>query len=127
MSIFLAKAFSLYFIIMGSALFFNSKTWPGMYDEFFKSKASLALAGAIALILGILLILTHNIWVIGWPLLITLASWATFIKGTSILFFPEQMIAFSRTITREFSLRIVGIYTTLLGLLFGYFGFLQNL
>lgn len=123
MSVLLAQAFSLYFIVMGLALFLNSRIWPSIYKEFFQNRGLLVLAGVFALVLGILLILTHNIWVMGWPVLITVLSWWAFIKGALILLIPDRMIAFSSGFTEAAALKTAGLCMTLLGLLLGYFGF----
>lgn len=40
--------------------------------------------------LGSVLICIHNIWVLGWPVVITLLAWITFAKGIGGVFAPAS-------------------------------------
>lgn len=41
---------------------------------------------------GLAIVLTHNVWVAGWPLIITLIGWGGLIKGVLALVRPQSLI-----------------------------------
>lgn len=49
------------------------------------------LSGYIALILGLVTILTHNVWTQDWRLVVTLFGWVALIKGIVRIGFPELL------------------------------------
>jgi hypothetical protein len=122
-SIFLAQAFGIYLVIMSLFLILEYKTLRPLVDEFASSPALILLSGFISLILGILLILSHNVWVMGWPVVITILSWLVFIQGIARLFFTHKLIPFIRFSNNRRFYLIVGIVTLLIGLFLLYHGF----
>ena len=62
LSIFLGQVFSIYFLVMGLALFLNKGEMLKAAREFVGANASFVFYGAIALILGLLVIFSHSIW-----------------------------------------------------------------
>jgi hypothetical protein len=123
LSIFLAKAFCLYFLITGIALVINKQRYVNIYKDMTSNPALLLLSGVIATIIGILLVLSHNVWVLGWPVLITIAGWMSFLKGATLLLFPQQMVSFFKPLYTEKRLTIIGYYVLALAVIYGYFGF----
>ncbi len=59
--------------------------------EFVGANASFVFYGAIALILGLLMILSHNIWDGTWRTIITFAGWAITMKGAMAVLFPKAL------------------------------------
>lgn len=123
MSEFLAQAFSLYFVVMGLAVLINRGEWLSIIDQFFENKAVLLFSGVFTLILGILLVLSHNIWVMDWRVIITFFSWTTFIKGVGLLVFPEKWFAMSKSLLNESFLTYWGGAVMVIGGILGYYGF----
>lgn len=126
-SIFLAKAFGLYLIIISASMMLNVKRMKSIIADYFASPALLLLGGAIALILGILLILTHNIWKLDWRLIITLLAWLTFIKGFMYVVFPLQtskmMAKFTQVMRNPIRYNIIFAIYFLVGAVLCYVGF----
>ena len=125
-SFFLAKAVGIWMLVTGSALIFNTKTIEDLGEEFTDKKLSLFslfLGGIFALILGILLILTHNIWVFGWPLIITLIGWASFLKGVFFIVFTDYLKNFTKWYFKHVSFRIFGGVYLAFGLFLCWKGF----
>jgi len=101
-SLFLAQAFGLYFVLVGLAMILRWDIVKGWMNDLAGNKTVVFGAGIFALMLGIPLILTHNVWSGGWPVLITILVWITFIKGVVNTFAPEIFI-------------ILGAYLLLIG------------
>lgn len=87
-SSFLAKAWGLYFIVTASCLLASAQTRTILL-EISKERVFLILSGFIAIILGILSILSHNIWTSDWRTIVTLLGWLTFVKGILRFLAPD--------------------------------------
>ena len=46
-------------------------------------------SGLVALGLGLLIVIGHNIWVQSWPVVITLVGWVLILQGMLRVFWPE--------------------------------------
>lgn len=122
-SVFLAQAFSLYLLIMGIAILWRKDFYIQVVDELVNNKSSFLVAAIFTLILGILLVVSHNKWVLGWPVVITILSWLTFLKGLFYVLKPdfiEHMKAFRQAKFHRWS----AIGCLLVATFLGYHGFL---
>jgi len=80
LSIFLAKAWGLYFLIITASLLLNKGSLPRLF-KLVKDENFLFLSGFISLLIGILSVVAHNIWSPSWVGLVTLFGWLALIKG----------------------------------------------
>ncbi len=122
-SIFLAQAFGIYFLVISLPFLFNYKNLRPVVNGLVENQSVLMLGSLIALILGIVLILVHNVWVLDWRILITLVAWIIFIKGVVHFYFPAVGQIIIRVFQSKNSYMITGCITFLLGLFFLYHGF----
>lgn len=122
-SVFLAKAFALYFLIMGLAMLTNQNYYMKAAIGMVENNGLAFLTSIFTLILGILLVLFHDVWIVGWPLIITILAWLTLIKGILRLFLPRHVVNWLGLIQNKswfFSSMILFI---VLGVYLGYIGF----
>jgi hypothetical protein len=66
----------------------------------------------------------HNIWVGNWTVLITILGWLAVFKGVLIITVPKRVERFSKTVFSGQMLQWFPYIAGLLGLLFGYLGFM---
>lgn len=80
--------------------------------------------GFITLILGILMVVGHNIWQWNWRLIITIFAWLVLLKGASIILYPKfiDKTTILFMLNLDFAYVLVG-FEFILGLLLCYFGF----
>lgn len=90
-SFFLAKVIGLYLIITCGAMLVRRKRLMVIVEQFIENSAMTLLSGIMSLILGLLMVVSHNVWVFNWRILITLIGWLTLIKGIAWLYFPSAM------------------------------------
>lgn len=88
-SIFIGKVLGIYMLITCIALLFNQKYYRETFKEIIDNKSFFIISAIISLIIGILIIITHNIWIVQWQLLITILGWIALLKGIFLLFFPN--------------------------------------
>ncbi|MCR4260876.1 MAG: hypothetical protein NUV96_00820 [Candidatus Colwellbacteria bacterium] len=115
LSIFLGQVLSVYFIVMGFALFVNKGEMLKAAQEFVGANASFVFYGAIALILGLLMILSHNIWDGTWRTIITFSGWAITMKGATAVLFPKVLKNTVNILLRGSITNIMGLLVIALG------------
>jgi len=76
----------------------------------------------MALVVGFLIVSNHNVWVQDWTVLVTIIGWLALLKGVLIFLAPKFLIKLSASILKKTNL--IGLCAIILGLVFGYFGFL---
>jgi len=92
-SVFLAQVFGLYLVIIGLTVVVRHKSLKQLVDDFIGHKAHVFIVGVLVTIIGLLVVLSHNIW--GgetWVTLITVLSWLTLAKGVYYLLTPENKL-----------------------------------
>ena len=88
-TIFLAKFWGWYLLIFFFILSFNPKRIKQIFDDL-KDEKFLILTSFIAIIVGLLNILSHNIWEPNWTIIITLIGWLSLSIGLSLFIFPKK-------------------------------------
>ena len=91
LSLFLARILGPLYLIVTIGLFLNHKYFSKMIKEVIKSPSCTYFYAAFDLLIGLILVNTHNLWVNDWRLVITIMAWMVLIKGALLLVFPEQM------------------------------------
>lgn len=123
-SIFLAKVLGLYFIITSLFTFIRHKEVPEIIRAMTAERGTLFLVAILTLIMGILLVVSHNLWVNDWRVVITLVSWLIFLGGIYRLFFLDHIARVGRWwVNHRSSAIIVSIIFFLIGIFFSYKGF----
>jgi uncharacterized protein YjeT (DUF2065 family) len=81
------------------------------------SHTLLYIFGAIALTGGLAIVLTHNIWVWDWPVIITIVGWLMIVRGSLRIVIPQQVEDLARKMVAGWSniLLISGLLVITLG------------
>ena len=90
-SIFLAKFWGWYLIIYFFLLLIYPKRIKQLF-EYTKDEKFIIIISFLAIILGLLNIIAHNIWVTDWRIVITLFGWFSLLKGITLFAFPNFTI-----------------------------------
>jgi len=88
-SIFLAKVIGLFGAISTLAIIVRYKTYLEIEADSAKNPIIIYLSGFIILIIGILLVVSHQVWSGDWRVVITIFGWLFLLKGIIRIFFPE--------------------------------------
>ncbi len=88
-SIFLAKFWGWYMLIFFFILSYNPTRINQIFDDLKNQKFSVLVA-FIAIIIGLLNIIFHNIWDSNWTIIITLIGWMALGMGLLLFIFPNQ-------------------------------------
>ncbi len=121
LTLFLAKFFGLWFIFAGFAWLYRKDSLSKLWDDIEKNSAVSAVAASINLIVGLLVVLTHQVWM-GWPIIITLIGWASLLKGLLRMYQPKlQGVIFKGLVEGQrgyatgFIVLLVGVFLTYMG------------
>ncbi|AOW16829.1 hypothetical protein LPB03_04815 [Polaribacter vadi] len=108
-SIFLAKFWGWYLIIFFLILSFNPKRSRQIFNDL-KDEKFLILSSLIAIIVGLLNIMFHNIWELNWKIIITLIGWISLSIGLSLFVLPKRTVVWLEIMNIKF---VQVIYTLL--------------
>ena len=108
-SIFLAKFWGWYLIIFFLILSFNPKRIKQIFDNL-KDEKFLTIFSFLAIIVGLINILFHNVWESNWEIIITLIGLISLFMGLSLFIFPKGTVIWLEYI----NIKLVQVIYTLL-------------
>ena len=124
-SILLAKLIGPVFLTMGLTLVANPNRVRRMAREMLDSDALIFMSGMLTLPVGLAIVITHNIWVAGWPVLITILGWIAIFAGIARILMPARLKSIGQAMIEKTALITVpGIIMVLLGAYLSYEGYL---
>lgn len=101
LSIFFAQLIGLYLVIVNLASLIHQERFKKIVYDFLATPALVAISGCFSLILGLVILVPHNLWVAKWPVIITIVGWIVLLQGIMRLFFPEIFIRFSKDLMEK--------------------------
>jgi hypothetical protein len=124
-SLFIAKLLGPLFILVGIALLLKLEMFCTILQEFIGSPALLYLAGFFGLLGGLALVLTQNVWVFDWRIIITLIGWLTIVRAVVTILWPQRIVAIGSAILnlRGVVMGAAAVTDLLVGLVLSYFGY----
>jgi len=125
-SIFLAKLMGPILALAGLAMLINRKELEALAQEFLRSRALFFLLGLVDLGVGLAIVLTHNVWVADWRIIITLLGWFLLVRGAVRVLIPDQIKPFGVKLLKNTNVVTGSVAVTLvLGLVLSYFGYVR--
>ena len=120
-SILIGRLISAVYIAVGLGLLIRPKHYRAMFEEFMGSPALLYLGGITALLVGLLIVLFHNVWTGGWIILLTVIGWMALLKGVLLLVLPDLFAKQTEWILDNPKIiPFIGIFALALGVGVGY-------
>jgi len=118
------QLFGLAYLVIGLGGVFKKDAYMNLMDDIVKSPAIFFITGVLTLILGFLLVTFHNVWVMGWTVIITIIGWITLISGILNLMFPGFYRKVSDAMMkRKMLMRIYPFFVILIGVFLLLLGF----
>jgi hypothetical protein len=125
-SIFLAKLIGPVMLIAGIAILVNRKELDVIAQELLRSHLLFMLLGLIDFSVGLAIVLTHNVWVADWRVVITLLGWLLIARGAVRLLIPDQVKPLGARLLKNPNVVTGSLATTAgIGLVVSYFGYVR--
>jgi hypothetical protein len=96
LSIFLAQVIGLYLFLVSLAMLVHHQRFKKTAMDLTGIPLMITLTGVVMLILGLLIVVDHNIWVPDWPVVVTIIGWILLLQGLMRLFVPDAFIRMSK-------------------------------
>jgi hypothetical protein len=123
-SIFIARVIGIFFLVTGIAGLVRRHTFLEMIAEFARSPIFIFFSGFVTLIIGAILVVVHNVWVLNWTLAVTLIAWLALLTSFLRISFPENISHFAgKILLHPQYQRLIAVILLLIGIYFLYFGF----
>lgn len=126
-SIYIARVFGFFLMIFSLSMFYNFEKFITGITELTQNVSLQLIFGMFLLTIGLLLVVSHNIWKASWVVVVTILSWMVLIKAIIFLFFPEYIQSISiYYIQSNNYIYISALINFLIGLFLCYKSFVQD-
>lgn len=121
---FLGKVIGIYLIILSISLFCGMNAFITYINSIINDMPLMFVTGFFTLIIGLLMVVSHNIWQWNWRVIITIISWITLFKGASIVLCPHFLDRATLLFTQNvsFAYGVTG-FDFIIGVVLCYFAF----
>ncbi len=117
MSIWIAKLLGPVILVLSLHMMISPKQLQNTAAKFLEDGPLIFISGVLAMIGGLSIINTHNIWLWDWRLIITLFGWAFFVSGAVRIVAPNLTIQIGEGMMNQTILtRIAGVFWGAFGL-----------
>ncbi len=114
---FLATVLGWYLVIMSFLLIFRRELVAPVIREVMAQPGLFLIMGLLTVIIGLLMVVSHNYWVMGWPVIVTLFAWIFLISGLFRVFFPDLVRKlWSKMSMKPETLSLMGTLLLIIGL-----------
>ena len=122
LSNYLAEVWGISIVVISFALLIKEKHLKKIFSML-ETEESFFCWGFASFVIGIAMVLSHNIWVKNWQVVITVLGWLALLKGLALLFCPECMKKWAKKIENAPFLPIALVIMVFIGLVITYLGF----
>ena len=123
LSYFLARFFGIYFLIFAILWLLRQNQIRDIIKDIFSRPALLAVTGIVSLILGVAIVVSHDIYEWSWRGFITLLGYLAIIKGISRIGFPKNEKKMAYSLIKGTSYWVCFLILLVIGLWLSYTGF----
>jgi hypothetical protein len=123
-SIFLARLMGPVLLAIGLGVLLNTSVFRVMAGQFLHSYALIFVSGLLTLTAGLAIVLTHNVWVGDWRVIITVLGWLGVIGGLFRIIVPQEVAAIGTgMIAHGIAPMVGGVVMLVVGGALGYYGY----
>lgn len=124
-SILIAKFMGPVMLAASLSMLINRDLVTRIFEDFADSPGMIFLAGIMALLTGLTLVIFHNIWAANWTVIITIFGWIAIFGGLMRMMFPMAAMEMGkRMIRHKGALAVIGVIDAMIGAFLTYKGFI---
>lgn len=122
-SIFYAQVIGLWLALIGLATVVHHVRFKKAMSDSLSHAGLMTLTGLVALAIGLLIVVSHNIWVPAWPVVVTIVGWIFIIQGVMRIFWPEAFSKMMKDMTAGSGFTVMSWVWLIVGLYLIWAGF----
>jgi uncharacterized membrane protein len=122
LSNYLAEVWGISIVVICLSLLIKPEYLKKIFSEI-ENETSMFFWGFITFVIGITMVLAHNVWAKDWQVIVTLLGWISLIKGLTLLFCPKSLVKFAKKMENASYLPFALIIGVFIGLAVTYLGF----
>lgn len=122
-SLLISQVLGFYLLIVAIVMLTRADYYRNLMTNLHEGSHAIMIGATFSLIIGIILVLVHNLWVWDEEVIITVVAWLILIKSVLWLAFPEKMMAFSRTFYAGPGYYITAAIALVIGIILLAYGF----
>ena len=116
-AIWISKFLGPIILALSISMIVNPKQLQETTRRFLADSPLVLISGVLAMTAGLSIVNTHNVWIMDWPLIITLFGWGLIVGGASRIMLPNIIEKVGGTLMdRPTTTRIIGALWGALGL-----------
>ena len=123
LSTYLAFVIGAYLVIVNLAYLLNKPHYRKFMSDYAGNDPLVYLSGLFFLVFGLMIVTCHNVWILEWPVLITIVGWIAVFQGVGRLIFPEQTSKHFKHLHTRTGYWIISTIWFLIGIYLIYEGF----
>jgi len=125
MQLYTERFVALSLLAVGLSHMLQPGRWVQLFDDFLRRPYAGLIIGTLTLPLGLFVVLTHNVWVPGWPVVVTVCGWGWTMKALIYMVRPRVTDVIGRTrMCNSRTLVVAGAMCTVLGIALTWHAFL---
>lgn len=121
-----AQILGLFFFLTGLTMLMHTARWKKTFSEIVASHALLAITGVVSTLVGLIVVVTHNLWVSDERVLITLLGWFMLIQGLLRMFYPDAFVEIAKNLAEKGVARLLNWVLFLIGAYLVWTSFFQQ-
>ena len=88
-------------VAIAAGMLLNLGSFPALAEQISRDPGLIFLSGILLFVAGVAMVRTHNIWVGGWPVVVTVLGWLAVLSGLLRMLFPIQLAAIAAEVGRN--------------------------
>jgi|GEM_PF-1128628 len=114
---FLATVIGWYLVIVSLFVLLKHEHAKAVVADVLAQPGLFFIVALITLIIGLMLVASHNVWVMGWPILVTIVAWLVLLSGLMRLVCADSAMRLTRSfMDHPVRLKVVNFITLIVGL-----------
>src|ERR1700732_1738486 len=78
-------------VAIAAAMVLNFGSFPELAEQVARDPGLIFLSGILLFVAGLAIVRVHNVWVGGWPVLVTVLGWLALLGGLIRILFPTGL------------------------------------
>ena len=115
-TMFLSTVLGWYMVIFGLLILVRHEFVKSAMADILADRGLYFMIAIITLLLGLLIVSSHNLWIMGWPLIITVFGWLLVVGGIFRLFFSETVHKIAHSfLNAPMKMKAMGVFFLVIG------------